>query len=280
MSREDVLEKWGDCVAERAYADRKGCEIIKENAPYYNDGLAESDVEEILKADSPREKLEAIIDKDYAEDEDWESLAEDAYYDDLDEDEQEEVDPAEFSEEFECSTTYDYEHSPIKEQTVFADIILDPAYAKQMDSPELRQLCEEDVYSGVLPMAIARIPLEDCVKLLEAKEREKSLPASKAKGYITLPAGTIYGHHRFGSGVSSLGFGDMLPAPAKIPLQAITLHNDRTPYFANGEGYSVDESCGIADACWKEGVELHAMTEKELAKAQKAEKKNAQAASR
>ena len=276
---DEIYDKIAQNVADSMNAELGNGIILNKIFPTYRDEIEAEDVERILKSDYPRLTLEDTV-HDYFECDtvgaDWGDHILEAYDSKLTEEEQDfvqsyidEFEPTRdevslFYDIYECVDAYQYEGSPVAQQMIPVDVIIDPTYAKDIKDKGLRETLETLPNKSFHAVALCSIPLEDCVQMLEARNREKDL-GKDAKGTLTLPAGTRYDQHSFD--VGSGYFDSTLEKPVEIPLQAVSFHDDRFPFYEKCRSWSVQETCGAGGENWTEDVELHAMSDKELQKA-------------
>ena len=113
------------------------------------------------------------------------------------------------------------------------------------------------------------MPFKECLELAKAQRREEAiLGEGKGKGTIQLPQDIRCGVYDFRGTCSGMLGVESLKKPVKLPLKDIRLVDDNSMKYQEN-CYPIRYAFAMSKSAWKDGAKLHAMSNKEIQKAQK-----------
>lgn len=295
---DEIMQKFAEEFVHRMHGQAKlvaeGTIDIRADVSDYVE-LSDHDTERIFRSDDAELELQDIFDEhedSQVEGVDIGDVVIDAYEGGLTEDEQtflqEYLDEYEhgkneveaFYDRYELPVTYTWEHAPVRNQMIPVDILYEPEHPKDAPKP-LRDYCKETMPAhdnGYYTLLAAKIPLKSLMELREAADREQRFYGiQNGTGTVTFPKGTLCGVHCFDTGCGNL---EPLEQDVTLPLHAIRLHNDHVQLYPVGREWSLQKTYEFTGEALARGADItvHPMTEKELKKAAKMQKKQAAAA--
>lgn len=151
---------------------------------------------------------------------------------------------------------------------------------KNQEHPKISDPLVKDLYDEAASanpqtnlVFCSSMPFKECLELAKAQRREEAiLGEGKGKGTIQLPQDIRCGVYDFHGTCSGMLGVESLKKPVKLPLKDIRLIDDNFMKYQENR-YPIQYTFAMSTSAWKDGAELHAMSDKEIQKARKAVRK-------